>query len=100
VTETLGATEGPILAVTDFMKAVPDQVGRFVPQPFIPLGTDGFGFSDTRNALRRHFEVDAPHVVVGVLSGLAQTGDVKGEVVAEAIRRYDLDPERPDPRDA
>ena len=51
---------GPIVAVTDFMKAVPDQIAPFVPQPFMPLGTDGYGFSDTRAALRRHFEVDAP----------------------------------------
>jgi pyruvate dehydrogenase E1 component len=100
VTECLAGTDGPIIAVTDFMKAVPDQVGRFVPQPFVPLGTDGFGFSDTRPALRRHFEVDAPHVVIATLAALAQTGDVKGEAVAEAIRVYDLDPERLDPREA
>ena len=98
VTESLESAEGPIVAVTDFMKAVPDQIARFVPQPFVPLGTDGYGFSDTRAALRRHFEVDAPHIVVAVLDGLAATGDVKRERVAEAIRRYDLDPERPDPR--
>jgi len=100
VVECLADAEGPIVAVTDFMKAVPDQIGRFVHQPFVPLGTDGYGFSDTRAALRRHFEVDAPHVVVGVLDGLARTGDVKGEVVAEAIRNFDLDPDRPDPRTA
>jgi pyruvate dehydrogenase E1 component len=98
LTECLADAEGPIIAVTDFMKAVPDQIGRFVPQPFVPLGTDGFGFSDTRAALRRHFEVDAPHIVVGVLGGLARTGDVKAEAVSDAIRRYDIDPERPDPR--
>ena len=100
VTECLADAEGPIVAVTDFMKAVPDQIGRFVPQPFVPLGTDGYGFSDTRAALRRHFEVDAPHVVVAVLDGLARTGDIKTEVVAEAIRTFDLDAERPDPRTA
>ncbi|MCZ7525694.1 MAG: pyruvate dehydrogenase (acetyl-transferring), homodimeric type [Acidimicrobiia bacterium] len=100
VTEQLGRIDGPVVAVTDFMKAVPDQVSRFVPQPFVPLGTDGYGLSDTREALRRYFEVDAPHVVVAVLDGLAQRGEVKGEVVAEAIRRYGLDPEAPDPREA
>jgi pyruvate dehydrogenase E1 component len=100
VAECLADAEGPIVAVTDFMKAVPDQIGRFVHQPFIPLGTDGFGFSDTRAALRRHFEVDAPHVVIGVLEGLARTGDVKAEVIGEAIRRYDIDADRPDPRTA
>ena len=61
VTEQLRETEGPVVAVTDFLKSVPDQVARFVPQPFIPLGTDGYGYSDTRGALRRHFEVDAAH---------------------------------------
>jgi len=91
---------GPTVAVTDYLKAVPDQVARWVPAPFIPLGTDGYGFSDTRAALRRHFETDAAHIVVAALSGLAQLGDVKGETVAEAIRRYDVDPETVDPREA
>jgi pyruvate dehydrogenase E1 component len=98
VTETLNGVEGPIVAVTDFMKVVPDQVARWVPRPFIPLGTDGFGLSDTRPALRRHFETDAAHVVVATLAGLAQTGDVKSEVVADAIRTYDIDSEAVDPR--
>jgi pyruvate dehydrogenase E1 component len=98
VTEQLGGTEGPIVAVTDFMKMVPDQIARFAPQPFVTLGTDGYGFSDTREALRRHFEVDAPHIVVATLSALAMQGDVKGEVVAEAIRRYGVDAEAIDPR--
>ena len=67
VTEQLGGTEGPIVAVTDYMKLVPDQISRFVPQPFVPLGTDGYGLSDTREALRRHYEVDAAHIVVATL---------------------------------
>jgi pyruvate dehydrogenase E1 component len=102
VSHVLGANGGggPTVAVTDYMKAVPDQISRWVPGPFIPLGTDGYGFSDTRAALRRHFETDAPHIVVAALSGLAQLGDVKGETVAEAIRRYELDPETIDPREA
>ena len=98
VTELLRETEGPVVAVTDFLKSVPDQIGRFVPQPFIPLGTDGYGYSDTRPALRRHFEVDAAHLVVATLDGLAQLGDIKGEVVADAIRTYEVDTEAPDPR--
>jgi pyruvate dehydrogenase E1 component len=100
VTAQLGDVEGPIVAVTDFMKAIPDQISRFVPRQFTSLGTDGYGFSDTRAALRRHFEVDAPNIVVSVLESLARTSDIKGEAVAEAIRRYDLDPERADPRTA
>jgi pyruvate dehydrogenase E1 component len=98
VTELLRDSEGPIVAVSDFMKSVPDQVARFVPRPFSTLGTDGYGFSDTRVALRRHFEVDAPSIVVAVLHGLAQTDAIKGEVVREAITRFDIDPEREDPR--
>jgi pyruvate dehydrogenase E1 component len=98
VSEQLGPTEGPIVAVTDFMKSVPDQISRFAPQPFVALGTDGYGFSDTREALRRHFEVDAAHIVVATLSSLARQGDVKDEAVAEAIQRYGIDPDSIDPR--
>jgi pyruvate dehydrogenase E1 component len=100
VAEALRDASGPVVAVTDFMKVVPDQIARFVPQPFVPLGTDGYGFSDTRPALRRHFEVDAPHLVVATLDALAREGSVKPEVVAKAIRRFDIDPDRPDPRTA
>ncbi len=100
VTEQLRNTEGPILAVTDWVKSVPDSIARFVPQPYLVLGTDGYGFSDVRSALRRHFEIDAAHVTVAVLQGLAQTGDVKAEAVADAIRRYEIDPEGKDPRTA
>ena len=98
VTEQLRDSEGPIVAVTDFMKAVPDQVARFAPRPFASLGTDGYGFSDTRVALRRHFEVDAPSIVIAVLHGLAQTEAIKAEVVQEAIARFDIDADRDDPR--
>jgi pyruvate dehydrogenase E1 component len=98
VTEALSDSAGPIVAVTDFMKAVPDQIARFAPGPFSSLGTDGYGFSDTRVALRRHFEVDAPSIVVAVLHELALTDAVKAEVVQEAIARFDIDAERPDPR--
>jgi pyruvate dehydrogenase E1 component len=98
VTERLGTEGGPIVAVTDFMKVVPDQVSRWVRQPFVPLGTDGFGRSDTREQLRWFFEVDMPHVVVATLWALARQGEVKPEVVAEAIAHYGIDPERIDPR--
>jgi pyruvate dehydrogenase E1 component len=98
VTQLLGAEGGPVVAVTDFMKAVPDQVARWVRQPFVPLGTDGFGRSDTREKLRQFFEIDMPHVVVAVLWALAQQGEVKAETVAEAIAHYGIDPERTDPR--
>ena len=95
VTEQLGGAEGPVVACSDWMKAVVDQIGRFVPQRFVPLGTDGFGFSDVRSALRRHFEVDAEHVVVATLSALPH---LDPEVVRAAIERYGIDPDAVDPR--
>jgi len=97
VTRTLEGAEGPVIAVTDSMKAIPDQIARWVPRPFVPLGTDGFGRSDTREALRRFFEVDAEHVVVATLSALADMGEVKPESVTDAIKKYDIDPDRPSP---
>jgi pyruvate dehydrogenase E1 component len=98
VTRALAMASGPIVAVTDFMKAVPDQIARFVNVPFTPLGTDGFGRSDTRETLRRHFEVDAEHIVVAVLSSLASNGAAKQDEVSLAISAYRIDPEAPDPR--
>ena len=91
------SADDPLVAVTDYMKAVPDQVARWVPGPFISLGTDGFGRSDTRERLRRHFETDAAHVVVACLDGLRQAGEGKAEDVDDAIRRYGIDPDGPDP---
>jgi pyruvate dehydrogenase E1 component len=64
----------------------------------VPLGTDGFGRSDTREALRGFFEVDMPNVVVATLAELARQGEVKGETVADAIAHYGIDPDRTDPR--
>ncbi|HEV3402407.1 MAG TPA: pyruvate dehydrogenase (acetyl-transferring), homodimeric type, partial [Acidimicrobiales bacterium] len=97
ITEALSSAEGPVVAVTDFMKAVPDQVARWVPAPFSVLGTDGYGRSDTRAKLRGHFETSAPHVVVAVLAALADADEAKPEEVADAIAAYELDPEAPDP---
>ncbi len=100
VTAALGDAPGPVIAASDFMKSVPDMVARWVPRSFTPLGTDGFGRSDTREALRRHFEVDAEHIVVATLAALAREGQVAPEAVAAAIRDYGLDPEAPEPREA
>jgi pyruvate dehydrogenase E1 component len=97
VAEALNGSEGPVVAVTDQMRAVPDQIVRWVRQPFVSLGTDGYGRSDTREALRRLFEVDAEHIVVATLAALADMGEVKPETVAEAIAKYEIDPDRPSP---
>ncbi len=93
VNRTFAEVDGPIVAVTDFMRAVPDQISRWVPRPYTILGTDGFGRSDTRAALRRHFKIDAENLTVAVLQELALAGEVKPELVADAIKRYELDPE-------
>jgi pyruvate dehydrogenase E1 component len=100
ITEALSSSSAPIIGVSDFMKEIPDMISRWVAHPFIPLGTDGFGRSDTRAALRAHFEVDAENVVVAVLQGLVQAGEAKQEEVAGAIKRFGLDPDKIDPRDA
>jgi pyruvate dehydrogenase E1 component len=100
VTSVLSSSSAPIVGVSDFMKEIPDMISRWVGHPFIPLGTDGFGRSDTRAALRAHFEVDAENVVVAVLQGLAQAGEAKQEEVAAAIKRFGLDPDKIDPREA
>jgi pyruvate dehydrogenase E1 component len=99
VTELLGTTSGPIAAVSDFMRMVPEQIGRYVPEgrPFHVLGTDGMGRSDTRESLRRFFEIDAGHVVVAVLTGLLEAGEVDAATVEDAIRRYEIDPDAVDP---
>jgi pyruvate dehydrogenase E1 component len=97
VTEQLAGSRGPIVAVTDFMRSVPDQVSRWMPRRFTSLGTDGFGRSDTRDVLRRFFEVDAAHVVVAVLHGLAADGSVPPVTVSDAIERYGIDPATGDP---
>ena len=99
VTRLLDDGAGPVVAVTDFMRIVPEQVARFVPSRlFVPLGTDGFGRSDTREALRRHFEVDMPNIVVATLHALARTGELKPELVADAIAHYGLNPESINPQ--
>ena len=97
VTQCLESKDGPVIAAGDSMKAVPDQIARWVPGPFLPLGTDGFGRSDARETLRRYFEVDAEHIAVATLSALARSGDIKPEAVTDAIKRYDIDPQRISP---
>ncbi len=90
VTRKLEGAQGPFIAVSDFMRAVQDQIAPWVPGDFASLGTDGFGLSDTRGALRRHFKVDAASITVRTLSELARRGEVKRESVREAIDKYDL----------
>jgi pyruvate dehydrogenase E1 component len=99
VTSELEGHRGPVIAATDYIRAFPDQIRGWVPSGRIyrTLGTDGFGRSDFRKALRRFFEVDRYHVAVAALKALADAGDVKPQVVSEAIRKYDIDTEAPIP---
>jgi pyruvate dehydrogenase E1 component len=90
VTRVLDGQPGPIVAVSDFMRAVPDQIAQWVPGDYTSLGTDGFGFSDTRAAARRFFHVDAASITLAVLTRLARLGEVKQEVLQRAIERYRL----------
>jgi len=91
VTRRLEGLPGPVVGVSDFVRAVPDQIAAWVPQGFTSLGTDGFGFSDTRAAARRHFHVDAASITLAVLHRLVRQGDVKPDVLRQAIERYGLD---------
>ena len=100
VAHLLADAQGPIVAVSDFMKIVPEQISRFLPgRTFIPLGTDGMGRSDTRAALRDYFEVDAGHIVVAILSALFADGKASADEVQAAIARHNLNAEAPDPLD-
>jgi pyruvate dehydrogenase E1 component len=91
VTQALGDQHLPVVAVSDWIKAVPDQISRWVAAPYSSLGTDGWGFSDTRAAARRFFHVDAESITLAVLSQLVRAGELKPEVLDEAIAKYRLD---------
>ena len=97
VTEQLSSREGPVVASTDYLRAFPDQIRQWVPRSYRVLGTDGFGRSDYRRALRRFFEIDRHYVAVAALKQLADEGTIDRERVQEAIKRYEIDAEAPMP---
>jgi pyruvate dehydrogenase E1 component len=94
---TLQQEEGVFVAVSDYMKIIPDQIAPWVPGGLTSLGTDGFGRSDTRKNLRRFFEVDAESTVLATLFALQQKGSLAGATVEAAIKSLDIDPEKPFP---
>ncbi|WP_018865842.1 MULTISPECIES: pyruvate dehydrogenase (acetyl-transferring), homodimeric type [unclassified Thioalkalivibrio] len=100
VEECLGDSDAPVVAATDYVQAYADQIRAFVPADYRVLGTDGFGRSDTRAALRRHFEVDRYHIAVTALKALADAGTVEVKTVSDAIKKYKIDVERPNPLQA
>jgi pyruvate dehydrogenase E1 component len=91
VTRALSGTSGPVVAVSDFMRAVPDLIARWIPGDYTSLGTDGFGRSDTRHALRRHYHVDGETIAVAALRQLALRGEVPANVVEDAASKYAID---------
>jgi len=97
VEKCLKKAEGPLIASTDYMKSFADQIRAFVPQRYVTLGTDGFGRSDGRDALRRHFEVDRHYVVLAALKALIDDGKLPAAKAAEAIRKYGIDSNKPNP---
>jgi pyruvate dehydrogenase E1 component len=97
VAECLGKTEGVIVAASDYLKALPNSVDRWLPRPIVSLGTDGFGRSEGRKALRNFFEVDARFVAVGALSALARDKQIDAKLVEKAIKDLGIDPEKKNP---
>jgi pyruvate dehydrogenase E1 component len=99
VENCLAPTAGPVIAATDYMRTVGDMIRNWVPRRYTVLGTDGFGRSDSRAALRDFFEVDRRHIAVAALKALADEGSVERKRVSEAIAKYGIDAERDNPWD-
>lgn len=98
VAQQLADRKGPIIAATDYMRMYADQIRPFIKTPYITLGTDGYGRSDTRQKLRHFFEVDAKFIVVAALKALADEGSVPTSMVTEAFKKYGIDAEKVDPQ--
>ena len=97
VEKVLANTQGPFIAASDYMKIVPEQIARWVPRRLVTLGTDGFGRSASREALRRHFEIDAAHIVFATLSTLHRDGEIDKKVIQKAVKALNIDPEKANP---
>ena len=97
IEKSLKDRRGPVVAATDYIRAFPDQIRKWVPCNYHVLGTDGFGRSDTRAQLRKHFEVNAKYIVIAALKALSDEGDFPAGKVEEAIQKYGIDPEKPNP---
>ncbi|MCG7970630.1 MAG: pyruvate dehydrogenase (acetyl-transferring), homodimeric type [Candidatus Thiodiazotropha taylori] len=97
VTQQLSGQQGPVVAATDYIRSYADQIRPFVPATYSVLGTDGYGRSDMRSQLRKFFEVNRYYVALAALKSLADQGDLKEEVVTQAIKKYKIDPDKPNP---
>ena len=99
VAQCLDATNGPVIATTDYMRSVPDLIRTWVPRRYLTLGTDGYGRSDTRKALRDFYEVDRFHITLATLKALVADGAIEKKILAKAIQKYGLEANRPNPWD-
>ena len=99
LTRSLGDSDTPIVAVTDYVKLVSEQISAYITAPFTALGTDGFGRSDTRESLRTFFEVDRYYITVSALNSLYRTGRIGQSVVLDALKKYKIDTDKPNPLD-
>ena len=95
--KTVSNNEIPIIAVSDYIKMVPNQISPYINNPFYVLGTDGFGRSDTRENLRKFFEIDRYYIVLNSLKALVDQGKVEKSVIEKAMDKYNIDSEKPDP---
>jgi pyruvate dehydrogenase E1 component len=97
VSQCLAEAPGVLVAASDYVKALPDSISRWCPRPLLSLGTDGFGRSDGRQALRNFFEVDARYITLAALTALAREGEIASDNVDEAMHDLEIDPAKPDP---
>ena len=97
MTQCVKDAPGVFVAASDYLKVMPDSISRWFPRPLVSLGTDGFGRSESRAALRDFFEVDARHITVATLRALAEEKQIKPELVQKAIQDLAINPEKPDP---
>jgi len=97
VARQLKETEGVLVAASDYVKALPESISKWMPRPLIALGTDGYGRSESRASLRAFFEVDAKHIVLATLTGLLREGKIKAAEVKKAITELGINSDKPDP---
>jgi pyruvate dehydrogenase E1 component len=97
VQQVLGGTKGPVIATSDYMRALPEQIAPYLGGRLLALGTDGFGRSETRPSLRRFFEIDAEHVTIAALAALAERGELDLGVVDKAMKELGVNPDAPEP---
>lgn len=89
--------EGPVISSSDYVRTVSEQIRKYVPNTYTVLGTDGFGRSDTRKQLRKHFEVNSDYVTLATLKTLADEGTIPASIVKDAIKKYGIDIKKPNP---